>query len=208
MGLLSELYQIAAIAADTSIPAQGAFDVAIKYSAQMREKVQTHTRSSPMSNDDKFFGELLELERMWHSRSEETLSAVMRQLKVGPQAVSSQEGMATDSTKQPYCFFHGINKCLQRGCKGAKRLHVCPFCDGGRCHNREGYIEWHLNELQAPRTIVFKQDWEKMRASAMSSGSGRYQHRGRSRSPRQGPRKGGSPERRRPTGFREGKGDR
>ena len=158
MGLLSELYQVASIAADPTVPADQAFAMGMHYSIQMRDKLRTHTRSSPLAADSTFMDELRTMEKVWHARSEETLSAVTRGL--GPTRRSAGSGTDEHKVTKDVCFFYGMSHCAQHGCKGTKRSHVCPFCQGSRCGSKPGYLEWHLNDLSAPRTIVFK-DAEK-----------------------------------------------
>ena len=151
LGLLSELHQVASIAAD---PAMGsdAFMAAMNYSNAIRKLIHDHTRSSPLASDESFAQQLLDLEKVWHARSEDTLAGVTRSMSTKSRPAAGGAAQPPEETGRQTCLAHGMRQCLQKGCRGEKRSHVCPFCMGEQCGSRPGYLEYHLNALS--RTIV------------------------------------------------------
>jgi len=55
--------------------------------------------------------------------------------------------------KVELCLQYGVRACWQRSCK---RSHKCPYCNGSKCSNRAGYLEYHLGTMRTAKTIVDK----------------------------------------------------
>ena len=156
----------------------------MQYSATIRAKVFKHTRTSPLpTSSSAFSGELGSIEQVWLTRSEDSITASTRSWSVkGTYAAPQGRAAVQGSVQRDVCLWQASNKCTQKSCKCSE---VCPFCNGKLCQNREGYLEWHLQQVKTPREIIIKEP-----ASAGGSRGGvrsRSPYRGR------GSAKGGPP---------------
>ena len=183
MGVLSELFQVAALAGEDTFAGEEGFKVGVLYSASLREKTYSRTRASPLANTPgEFPRDLSELETQWRVRSEDVVTAARRALASGDpiclEEFAKKTSGVTYGSKRRCCLWYGLRKCTQKSCK---REHECPFCGGAECGSKEGYVEAHLSKLKNPRSIVFASDL---------SGRGAGRPWARSRSPRRSPRRG------------------
>ena len=154
MGVLNELYQVASLGAEETFCGDEGIRVGLAYSAFLRDRASKRTRATPLSKEPGVFAEdLADVEKMWHTRSEDAVTAARRTLIAsGPINLEPEGGRRQPlPTAELQCLWYGIRNCSQKSCK---RSHTCPYCNGTDCQSKEGYIEYHLGKLKTPRTMV------------------------------------------------------
>ena len=148
-GVLSELYQVAAIGVDPDLQDKGGLMLGIRYLQEIREDMLANSRSNPLPLDvDAFAAELPALERVWFERHEAPLARAAR--AIAGQVPKRAQPMAASGT---CCLWHAMSTCTQESCK---RSHECSWCDGKDCKHDAGYLKFHLAKLNVPRVIVPK----------------------------------------------------